>query len=73
MFENNFEREKDPYLKFHKLCDNTWVVTIDFCSMNLVEGEGNETLRETIFIPNAFDEASYGENSNEIKHPQIFD
>ena len=41
--------------------------------MNLVEGEGNETLRETIFIPNAFDEASYGENSNEIKHPQTFD
>ena len=48
LFENNYEREKGPYLQFHKLYDSTWVITTDFCSINLVEGEANETPRETI-------------------------
>ena len=40
--------------------------------MNLVEGEANETPRETIFIYDPFHEASYRENSNEIKYPLSF-
>ena len=54
LFENNYEREKDPYLQFHKLYDSTWVITTEFCSINLVEGEANETPRETIFIYDPF-------------------
>ena len=34
----------------------------------LVEGEANETPRETIFIYDPFHEASYQENLNEIKY-----
>ena len=60
-------------MQFDKLYDNTWVVMIDFCTMNLVEAKEDETPRETVFIPNPFHEASYGENSNEIKYPQTFD
>ena len=56
LFENNYERGKGPYLQFHKLYDSTWVITTDFCSINLVEGETNETLRETIFIYDPFHE-----------------
>ena len=48
LFENNYEREKGPYLQFHKLYESPWVITTDFCSINLVEGEANETPRETI-------------------------
>ena len=48
LFENNYEREKDPYLQFHKLYDNTWVITSEFCSINLAEGEANEN-REKLF------------------------
>ena len=59
-------------LQFHKLYDSTWVITTDFCSINLVEGEANETPRETIFIYDPFHEASYRENSNEIKYPLSF-
>ena len=67
-FDNNFEREKDPCLQFRKLYDSTWVITTEFCSINLVEGEANETPRETIFIYDPFHEASYQENLNEIKY-----
>ena len=59
-------------MQFHKLYESTWVVTTDFCSMNLVEGEANETPRDTIFIYDPFHEASYRENSNEIKYPLTF-
>ena len=72
LFENNYEREKDPFLQFHKLYDSTWVITTEFCSMNLVEGEANETPRETIFIYDPFHEVSYRENSNGIKYPLLF-
>ena len=72
LFENNYEREKDPYLQFHKLYDSTRVITTEFCSINLVEREANETPRETIFIYDPFHEASYRENSNEIKYPLSF-
>ena len=30
VFENNYEREKGPYLQLHKLYDGTWVVTTEF-------------------------------------------
>ena len=66
LFENNCERE------LHQLYDSTWVVTTDFCSMNLVEGEANETPRDTIFIYDPFHEASYREYSNEIKYTLTF-
>ena len=59
LFQNNYEREKDPYLQFHKLYDSTWVITTEFCSINLVAGEANETPRETVFIYDPFHEASY--------------
>ena len=72
MFENNYERKKDPYLQFHKLYDSTWAVTTDFCSINLVEGVANETPRDTIFIHDPFLETPYRENSNEIKYPLTF-
>ena len=71
LFGNNYEREKGPYLQFHRLYDSTWIVTTDFCSINLVEGEANETPRDTI-IYDPFHEASYRENSNEIKCPLSF-
>ena len=71
LFGNNYEREKGPYLQFHRLYDSTWIVTTDFCSINLVEGEANETPRDTI-IYDPFHEASYRENSNEIKYPLSF-
>ena len=54
LFENNYEREKSPYLQLHKIYDSTWVITTDFCSINLVEGETNEILIETIFIYDPF-------------------
>ena len=38
----------------------------------MVEEESNETPRETIFIYDSFHEASYRENSNEIKYPLSF-
>ena len=72
LFENNYDREKGPYLQFYKLYDNTRIVTTYFCSINLVEGEEQEIPRDTIFIHNPFQEASYGENSNEIRYPQTF-
>ena len=73
LFENNYEREKDPYyLLFHKRYDSTWVVTTDFCSINLVEREANETPRDTVFISKSFCEASCRENLNEIKYPLSF-
>ena len=59
LFENNYKIEKDPYLQFHKLYDSIWVITTEFCSINLVEGEANETPGETIFIYDPFQEASY--------------
>ena len=60
LFENNYEREKSPhYLQFHKRYDSTWVVTTDFCSINLVEREANDTPKETILIYNPFYEVSY--------------
>ena len=59
LFENNYERQKGPYLQFHKLYDSTWVITADICSINLVEGEGNETPRETIFVYDTFHKAPY--------------
>ena len=43
-----------------------------FCSINLVEGEANETPRETNLLYDPFHEASYRENSNEIKYPLSF-
>ena len=30
LFENNYEREKDSFLQFHKLYDSTWVITTEF-------------------------------------------
>ena len=70
LFGNNYEREKSPhYLQFHKRYDSTWVVTTDFCSINLVEREANETPRDTVFISKSFYEASCRENLNEIKYP----
>ena len=57
LFENNYEMKKGPYLQFRKLYDSTCVVTTDFCSINLVEGEANETPRDTIFIYDPFHEA----------------
>ena len=71
-FENNYEKEKDPYLQFHKLYDSTWVIKTEFCSINLVKGEANKTPRETIFIYDPFHEVLYRENSNEIKYPLSF-
>ena len=71
LLKNNYE-EKDPYLQFHRLYGSTWVITTEFCSINLAEGEVNETPRETIFIFDPFHEASYRENSNEIKYPLSF-
>ena len=68
LYENNYERGKGPYLQFHKRYGSTWVTTTDFCSISLVEGEANETPKETIFIYDPFHEASYRENSNEIKY-----
>ena len=62
----------NPYLQFHKLYDSTWVIKTEICSINLVEGEANKTPREIIFIYDPFHEASYGENSNEIKYPLSF-
>ena len=56
LFEKNYERKKGPYLQFRKLYGSTWVVTTDFCSINLVEGEANETPRDTIFIYDPFHE-----------------
>ena len=47
-FENNYEKEKDPYLQFHKLHDSTWVIKTEFCSKNLVKGEANKTPREKL-------------------------
>ena len=73
LFENNYEREKGPSLQFHKLYYYTWVVTTDFYSIYLVEGEANETPRDTIFIHDPFHEALYRENSNEIKYPLTFE
>ena len=58
LFENNYDREKDPYLQFHKIY-NSNLITTEFCSLNLVEGEVNETPRETIFIYDPFQEAWY--------------
>ena len=72
LFENDCEREKGSFLQFHKRYDNAWVVTTDVRSMNLVEGEANETPRDTIFIYGPFHEAPYRENSNEIKYPLTF-
>ena len=72
LFENNYEKGKGPYVQFHKLYDSTCVVTTSFCSINLVEGETNETPRDTIFIHDPFHEASYRENPNEIKYSLIF-
>ena len=73
LFENNCEREKGPYyLQFHKLYESTWAVTTDFCSINLVEREANETPGDTIVIYNPFYEASYRENLHEIKYPLLF-
>ena len=73
LFENNYERGKGPcYLQFDKLYDSTWVVTTDLCSLNLVERDGNETPRDTIFIYDPFYEASYPENLNEIKYALLF-
>ena len=72
LFENNYEREKGPYLQFHKLYDSTWVIMIDFSGINLVEGEENETPRETIFVYDPFHKVPYRENSNEIKYPLSF-
>ena len=68
LYENNYERGKGPYLQFHKRYRSTWVTTTDFCSISLVEGEANDTPKETIFIYDSFHEASYRENSNEIKY-----
>ena len=59
LFENNYKREKGPYLQFHKRYDSIWVITTDFCSINLVEGEANERPRVTIFIYDPFREAPY--------------
>ena len=64
LIENNYEREKDPFLQFHKLYDSTWVIRTEFWCINLVEGEPNETLRETVFIYDPFHETLYRENSN---------
>ena len=66
------ERVKDPYLQFYKLYDSTWIIPTEFCSINLVEWEVNETPRETIFIYDPFHEAPYREISNEIKYPLSF-
>ena len=72
LLENNYERENGPSLQFHKLYYSAWLVTTDFCSINLVEGEANETPRNTIFIYDLFHEASYRENLNEIKYLLTF-
>ena len=66
-FGKNYERAKGPYLQFHKFYDSTWVITTDFCGINLVEGEANEIPRETIFVYDLLHKAPYRENSNEIK------
>ena len=71
LFKNNYERGKGPYLQLHRRYDSTWVVTTDFCSIK-VEGEANETLRDTILIYDRFHQASYRWDSNEIKYPLIF-
>ena len=59
-------------MQFHTLYDNTWVITTDFCSINLVKVEANETLRDIIFIYDPFYEALYRENSIEIKYLLAF-
>ena len=71
LFEHNYEAEKGPYLQFQKLFDRAWVVTTNFCRINL-KGEANETPRDTIFIYNPFHEAPYRKFSNEIKYVQTF-
>ena len=55
LFESNYEREKDLYLQFHKPYGSTWVVTTDFGSINLVEGEAIEIPRDIIFIHDSFE------------------
>ena len=45
--------------QLHKLYECTWVVTTGFCSINLVEGEANETPRDAIFIHDPFHEVLY--------------
>ena len=65
-------KKKSPYLQFHTLYDNTWVITTDFCSINLVKVEASETLRDIIFIYDPFYEALYRENSIEIKYLLAF-
>ena len=72
MFENNYEREKGPYLQFRKRYDGTWVVTTDIYSINLVKGETDKTPRETIFIYDPFHETPCRVNSNGIKYPLTF-
>ena len=72
MFENNYEREKGPYLQFRKRYDGTWVLTTDIFSINLVKEEADKTPRETIFIYDPFHETSCRVNSNGIKYPLTF-
>ena len=49
LFQNYHEREKDPYMQIHKLYDSRWVVTTDFISINLADGEANKKPRDTVF------------------------
>ena len=72
LFKNNYEREKGPYLLFQKLYNSTWIVATDFCSINLVEGEVNETPRGASFIHDPFHKASHRENLNGIEFPLTF-
>ena len=57
LFENNYEREKGPYLQLHKIYYSAWVVTTDLCSINLIEGEANKTPTGIIFIYDPFHKA----------------
>ena len=59
--EKNYKRVKGPYFAVPpQTYDSIWLVTTDFCTINLFEGEANETPRD-IFIYDPFHEVPYRE------------
>ena len=50
LFQNYHERERDPYMQIHKLYDSRRVVTTDFISIYLADGEANKKPRDTIVM-----------------------
>ena len=65
------KKKKGLYLAVPQNYDSIWLVTTDFCAINLFEGEANETPRD-IFIYDPFHEVPYRKTLNEIKYPLTF-